>query len=82
MQTGYVRPARSMPERRLLQRRHQPDRRTHLRWYPHGGDRRYKLSRRKDDRWETLKAVLANLFPARHGPGSTTGKAEKGASSQ
>lgn len=65
MQTGYVRPARSTPERRLLQRRHQPDRRMHLRWYPHGGDRRYKLGRRKDDMRDTMKAVLASLFPAR-----------------
>jgi hypothetical protein len=51
------------PERRLMQRRGQPDRRLRLRWYPHGGDRRHKPGRRRDDTWETMKAVLANILP-------------------
>ncbi len=70
MHIAYVRPARNTSERRLIQRRQQPDRRMHLRWYPHGEDRRYKLSRRQNDRWDTMKAELSRLFPAQHNLGS------------
>ncbi len=64
MHLAYVRPVPYTPKRRLIQRRQQPDRRMHLRWHPHGGDRRYRLSRRQNDRWDTMKAVLSRLFPA------------------
>ncbi len=49
-------------ERREIERRCQLDRRNTLRWHPDGGDRRYGAGRRKDDKWDTLKAVLARLF--------------------
>jgi hypothetical protein len=49
-------------ERREIERRCQLDRRSTLRWHPDGGDRRYGAGRRKDDKWDTLKAVLARLF--------------------
>ncbi len=70
MHTAYVRPARNTPKRRFIQRRQQADRRLHLRWYPHGGDRRYKLSRRKNDKWDMMKAVLSRLFVAPDNLGS------------
>jgi hypothetical protein len=49
-------------ERRVIERRCQSDRRSTLRWHPDGGDRRYGNGRRKDDKWDTLKAVLTRLF--------------------
>jgi hypothetical protein len=42
-------------ERRLAQRRCQPDRRSTLRWYLQGGDRRHRFGRRKDEKWEMMK---------------------------
>jgi hypothetical protein len=70
MHTAYVRPAPNTPKRRLIQRRQQTDRRMFLRWYPHGEDRRYKPSRRQNDRWETMKAMLSSLFPTQDNLGS------------
>jgi hypothetical protein len=42
-------------ERRVAQRRCQPDRRSTLRWYLDGGDRRHRFGRRKDEKWEMMK---------------------------
>jgi hypothetical protein len=42
-------------ERRLAQRRCQPDRRSTLRWYLDGGDRRHRFGRRKDEKREMMK---------------------------
>ena len=42
-------------ERRLAQRRCQPDRRSTLGWYLDGGDRRHRFGRRKDEKWEIMK---------------------------
>ena len=42
-------------ERRFAQRRYQPDRRSPLRWYLDGGDRRHRFGRRKDEKWEMMK---------------------------
>jgi hypothetical protein len=42
-------------ERRLAQRRCQPERRSTLRWYLHGGDRRHRFGRRKDEKWDMMK---------------------------
>ncbi|MFQ5994165.1 MAG: hypothetical protein ACE5K1_03650 [Acidiferrobacterales bacterium] len=50
------------PDRRLTNRRHQSDRRGTLRWDPHGGDRRYRSGRRKEDKWDTMKVALSRLF--------------------
>jgi lipopolysaccharide/colanic/teichoic acid biosynthesis glycosyltransferase len=57
-------------ERRLTQRRCQADRRGTLRWHSHGGDRRYRLGRRKDDKWDTVKTLLSRLSPTQEGRGS------------
>lgn len=65
-----ARPVHTKRERRLTQRRDQPDRRSTLRWHSHGGDRRYRLGRRKDDKWDTLKALLSRLFPTQDSLGS------------
>lgn len=52
-----------MPEeRRLTLRRVEPDRRSTLRWHPKGGDRRHEPGRRKEDKRDTMKAVLSGLF--------------------
>ena len=51
-------------ERRLRQRRYQPDRRGTLRWHSYGGDRRYGVGRRRNDKWHTAKAMLLRVFPA------------------
>lgn len=48
--------------RRVPERRQQADRRMQLHRYPHGRDRRYKLGRRKDDKWDMMKAMLLRLF--------------------
>lgn len=56
-------------ERRLTLRRVEPDRRSTFRWHPNGGDRRHELGRRKEDKRETMKAVLSGLFSANSGPG-------------
>ena len=62
MGTTSATPAYEVPERRLIQRRHQADRRSTLRWHPHGGDRRQGDGRRKEDNWQTMKLVLKKLF--------------------
>jgi hypothetical protein len=49
-------------ERRLTLRRVEPDRRSTLRWHPKGGDRRHEPGRRKEDKQDTMKAVLSGLF--------------------
>ena len=58
-------------ERRLSMRRVQPDRRSNLRWYPNGGDRRHQPGRRSEDMKGTMKAVLTGLFSAQAGSGKT-----------
>jgi len=62
-------PAHKKRKRCLIHRRLQPDRRLTLRWEPHGGDRRYGSGRRKEDNWDTMKAVLSRLFHVQDGLG-------------
>lgn len=64
MGTTSATPVYEVQERRLIQRRRQPDRRSTLRWHPHGGDRRHGYGRRKEDNWQTMKLVLSRLFRA------------------
>lgn len=65
MHTSSAAPPQRLQERRLVQRRGQPIRRGRIRWDAHAGDRRY-LGRRKQDRWDTMKASLLNsLLQAR-----------------
>ncbi len=62
MGTSSATPVHEIQERRIFQRRCQPDRRTKLRWHPHGGDRRNGDGRRQEDNWQTMKLVLSKLF--------------------
>ncbi len=45
-----------------MQRRYYPDRRSTLRWNPHGGERRYATGRRKHDNRDAMKAALMSLW--------------------
>lgn len=47
---------------RLIHRRHQPDRRTALRWDPDAADRRHGSGRRNGDEWDEMQAALSKSF--------------------